>query len=89
MQSSGTFRGMLVLNRQPQETLHIGDDVTVTVLSVDGSQVRLGINAPKHIGVHREEIYRRIQADKRAAADASSATPQVIVRRARTRQHSE
>jgi len=85
MQSSGTFRGMLVLNRQPQETLHIGDEVTVTVLSVDGNQVRLGIRAPLHIDVHREEIYRRIQDNKRAAAQASSASPQVIVRRSRAR----
>ena len=85
MQSSGTFRGMLVLNRQPQETVHIGDEVTVTVLSIDGNQVRLGIRAPLHIDVHREEIYRRIQDNKRAAAQASPASPQVIVRRSRSR----
>lgn len=88
MQSSGTFRGMLVLNRQPQETLHIGNDVTVTVLHVDGNQVRLGISAPMHIGVHREEIYHRIQADKHAAADAPPSSPQVVVRRSRSRQGS-
>ncbi|HUB88232.1 MAG TPA: carbon storage regulator CsrA [Dyella sp.] len=76
---------MLVLNRQPQETLHIGDEVTVTVLSVDGNQVRLGIRAPMHIDVHREEIYRRIQNNKRAAAAVPSASPQVIVRRSRSR----
>jgi carbon storage regulator len=85
MQSSGTFRGMLVLNRQPQETVHIGDEVTVTVLSVDGNQVRLGIRAPLHIAVHREEIYRRIQDNKCAAAKVSSASPQVVVRRSRSR----
>lgn len=85
--SSGTPRGMLVLCRHPQETLHIGDEITVTVLSVHGNQVRLGIRAPVHVGVHREEIYRRIQAEKRAAANASSSHPPVIIGRARSRHH--
>nr|WP_087042554.1 carbon storage regulator CsrA [Caballeronia ptereochthonis] len=76
---------MLVLTRHPQETLHIGDEITVTVLGVHGSQVRLGIQAPSHIGVHREEIYRRIQAEKRVAADTSSPDPLIIVRRAHAR----
>ncbi|EDS86839.1 carbon storage regulator CsrA [Burkholderia pseudomallei] len=76
---------MLILYRHPQETLHIGDEITVTVLGVHGNQVRLGIQAPAHVGLHREEIYRRIQAEKRAAANTLSAHPQVIVRRARTR----
>lgn len=77
---------MLILYRHPQETLHIGDEITVTVLGVHGNQVRLGIQAPAHVGVHREEIYRRIQAEKRAAANASSHRP-VIVRRARSHHH--
>ncbi|WP_445986108.1 carbon storage regulator CsrA [Burkholderia pseudomallei] len=85
--SSGTPRGMLILYRHPQETLHIGDEITVTVLGVHGNQVRLGIQAPAHVGVHREEIYRRIQAEKRAAAHASSSHPPVIVRRARSHHH--
>lgn len=85
--SSGTPRGMLILYRHPQETLHIGDEITITVLGVNGSQVRLGIHAPSHVGVHREEIYRRIQAEKRAAAKASSPYPPVIVRRPRSRHH--
>lgn len=55
---------MLILTRRVQETLMIGDDVTVTVLSIKGNQVRLGIDAPKHIEVHREEIYFQIK-DKR------------------------
>lgn len=55
---------MLILTRRVNETINIGDDITVTVLAVDGMQVRLGINAPKEVEVHREEVYERIRAQK-------------------------
>lgn len=55
---------MLILTRRVGESLMIGDEVIVTVLGVKGNQVRVGVNAPKHVSVHREEIYERIQQEK-------------------------
>ena len=55
---------MLILTRRIGETLMVGDDVTITVLGVKGNQVRIGVNAPKDVSVHREEIYQRIQKEK-------------------------
>ena len=63
---------MLILTRRVGETLVIGDDVTVTVLGVRGNQVRLGVNAPKDVAVHREEIYQRIQREKQAQESSES-----------------
>jgi carbon storage regulator len=57
---------MLILTRRIGETLMIGDEVTVTVLAVKGGQVRLGVNAPKDVPVHREEIFHRLQPETAA-----------------------
>ena len=66
---------MLILTRRVSESLMIGDEVTITVLGVKGNQVRIGVNAPREVAVHREEIYERIkreQADQAAQHDGAA-----------------
>ena len=67
---------MLILTRRVGETLMIGDEVTVTVLGVKGNQVRIGVNAPKEVAVHREEIYERIKREQETShIPADNQTP--------------
>lgn len=63
---------MLVLSRRPYESFRIGHDVVITVLEVNGDKVRIGIDAPAHVQVHRQEIYDEVQ---KANADAAAASP--------------
>jgi len=69
---------MLILTRRVGETLVIGDDVTVTVLGIKGNQVRIGVNAPKEISVHREEIYDRIQREKEGGIEEEGPNGNVL-----------
>ncbi|MCG1021586.1 carbon storage regulator CsrA [Sutcliffiella horikoshii] len=62
---------MLVLTRKIDEAITIGDDIEITVLSINGDQVKLGIQAPKHIEIHRKEIYLSIQEENNAASHSS------------------
>ncbi|EMI09501.1 carbon storage regulator CsrA [Anoxybacillus salavatliensis] len=69
---------MLVLTRKLKEAIQIGDDIEVVVLAIDGDQVKLGIRAPKHIDVHRKEIYLAIQQENNAASLASMTSLQQL-----------
>lgn len=63
---------MLILTRRVGETVMIGGDVTVTVLGVKGNQVRIGVNAPRDVAVHREEIFERIKREQQEGAERSA-----------------
>jgi carbon storage regulator len=60
---------MLILTRKVNESLKVGDDVTVTVLGVKGGQIRIGISAPRDVAVHREEVFERIQRERSEARE--------------------
>jgi len=62
---------MLILTRRMNETLMVGDDVSVTVLGINGNQVRIGVKAPRHIPVHRKEIYEKIKKQESSAFGSS------------------
>jgi len=65
---------MLVLTRKLKEAIQIGDDIEITILAIQGDQVKLGINAPKHVEIHRKEVYLAIQAENSAASIASKSS---------------
>jgi carbon storage regulator len=69
---------MLILTRRVGETVMIGNEVTVTVLGVKGNQVRIGVNAPKDVAVHREEIYERIKREEDQDTVSGAATARVV-----------
>lgn len=69
---------MLVLKRKQGEAIHIGDDVTLTVLAIEGDQVKLGIEAPRHIDIHRHEVYIQMQEENESARDSANLMKQMI-----------
>jgi carbon storage regulator len=69
---------MLILTRRVGETLMIGNNVTVTVLGVKGNQVRIGVNAPKDVAVHREEIFERIKREEDQSSRSDAPTAKIV-----------
>ena len=80
---------MLVLSRQRDETIMIGDDVEITVVDIRGDKVRLGINAPRSVQVHRKEVYEAIQRENRKAQGDETPPPAAPRPRPRTTRESE
>ncbi len=70
---------MLILTRRAGETIMVGDEVTVTIIGIKANQVRIGVDAPRQIAVHREEIYHRIQAEKNQAREQESEQAEISV----------
>lgn len=67
---------MLILTRRIGESVNIGDDIQITILGVRGNQVRIGIEAPQNVAVHREEIYERIKQERQAGTQSTEASAQ-------------
>lgn len=65
---------MLILTRKEGESLRLGDDITITVVSVKGGSVRLGVTAPREVAIHREEVYERVGAEQRRAGEGDDKT---------------
>lgn len=78
---------MLVLSRQKDETIMIGDDIEITIVDIRGDKVRLGITAPPHIPVHRKEVYEAIKRENEAAAQAKGETPHQVESLANKNKH--
>ena len=66
---------MLILSRRIDESIQIGDDITVTILEINGKKIRFGISAPDNVDVHREEVYERIHADQDAVENWAQTSP--------------
>jgi carbon storage regulator len=80
---------MLVLSRQRDETIMIGDDIEITVVDIRGEKVRLGINAPPHVPVHRKEVYEAIKRENQASAQAKGEAPHQVESLAQKRRAGE
>ena len=80
---------MLVLSRQRDETIMIGDDVQVTIVDIRGDKVRIGISAPPDIPVHRKEVYESIQRENQAMAEATGISPKQVESLARKHKEEE
>jgi len=74
---------MLILSRRAGESITIGDEVTVTVLAINGNQIRLGIDAPRDVAVHREEIYRKIAEQQQTEQEDQPAAPKITQKRSK------